>query len=368
MRAWPSAAGADTTIVSSDKDLMQLVGPERVDVRPDEGSSQIGVPEVIEKWGVPPEKMIDLQSLTGDATDNVPGVPGIGPRPPPASRTSTATSTRCSPAPARSSRRSAARRSSPTPTRRAVAPARALKTDVPVDRRSDEIVLQPPDGPKLIAFLKGHGIHHADAPRRRGDEATERHRAGEVPVVPGAEARGDATRRRARPALVPADGRRSAAAAATPVRHRRSTTRLPRPGRGRGRRGARSTIPATRRIRDRERSTPGSPRRARPASSASTPRRPRSIRCRPSSSASRWRCRQNPGRAYIPCRPPLHKTASATFWAAGCIRRQIPIARPRRLKPLLEDASVLKVAQNLKYDWLVMRRHGIDRARSTTRC
>jgi DNA polymerase-1 len=41
---------------------------------------QIGVPEVIEKWGVPPEKMIDLQALTGDSVDNVPGVPGIGPK------------------------------------------------------------------------------------------------------------------------------------------------------------------------------------------------------------------------------------------------------------------------------------------------
>ena len=41
---------------------------------------QISIPEVIEKWGVAPEKMIDLQALTGDSTDNVPGIPGIGPK------------------------------------------------------------------------------------------------------------------------------------------------------------------------------------------------------------------------------------------------------------------------------------------------
>jgi DNA polymerase-1 len=41
---------------------------------------QIGIADVIEKWGVPPEKMIDLQAMTGDSVDNVPGIPGIGPK------------------------------------------------------------------------------------------------------------------------------------------------------------------------------------------------------------------------------------------------------------------------------------------------
>ncbi|TGU42064.1 DNA polymerase I, partial [bacterium M00.F.Ca.ET.152.01.1.1] len=57
--------GADTTIISSDKDLMQLVGPT-VGMYDPMKDRQIGIPEVIEKWGVPPEKMIDLQALTGD--------------------------------------------------------------------------------------------------------------------------------------------------------------------------------------------------------------------------------------------------------------------------------------------------------------
>src|SRR5690606_5639867 len=72
-------AGADTTVISSDKDLMQLVGPS-VGMYDPMKDRHIGVPEVIEKWGVPPEKMIDLQALTGDSIDNVPGVPGIGPK------------------------------------------------------------------------------------------------------------------------------------------------------------------------------------------------------------------------------------------------------------------------------------------------
>src|SRR5690606_6581152 len=70
-------AGGDTTMISSDKDLMQLVGPT-VSMYDPMKDKEINVPEVIEKWGVPPEKMIDLQALMGDSVDNIPGVPGIG--------------------------------------------------------------------------------------------------------------------------------------------------------------------------------------------------------------------------------------------------------------------------------------------------
>jgi len=71
------AAGATATIVSSDKDLMQLVGDGVImfDTMKDK---KIGRAEVLEKFGVLPEKVIEVQSLIGDSTDNVPGVPGIG--------------------------------------------------------------------------------------------------------------------------------------------------------------------------------------------------------------------------------------------------------------------------------------------------
>src|SRR5690349_12627067 len=70
-------AGATATIVSSDKDLMQLVNDCVVmfDTMKDK---KIGRAEVMEKFGVPPEKVIEVQALIGDSTDNVPGVPGIG--------------------------------------------------------------------------------------------------------------------------------------------------------------------------------------------------------------------------------------------------------------------------------------------------
>ncbi|MGY6644866.1 MAG: DNA polymerase I [Salinarimonas sp.] len=82
-------AGAEVVIVSADKDLMQLVGPNvrffdfesgvkgKNGYRPERN---LDVDGVIERWGVPPEKIADVLALTGDTSDNVPGVPGIGPK------------------------------------------------------------------------------------------------------------------------------------------------------------------------------------------------------------------------------------------------------------------------------------------------
>src|ERR1700676_4117247 len=70
-------AGARATIVSSDKDLMQLVN-DRILMYDTMKDRRIGPAEVVEKFGVPPDKVIEVQALIGDSTDNVPGVPGIG--------------------------------------------------------------------------------------------------------------------------------------------------------------------------------------------------------------------------------------------------------------------------------------------------
>jgi DNA polymerase-1 len=84
-----SEAGAQTLIVSADKDLMQLVHdgvtfydfesgiPGKPGYRPER---RLGRDGVIEKFGVPPEQVTDVQALVGDPTDNVPGVPGVGPK------------------------------------------------------------------------------------------------------------------------------------------------------------------------------------------------------------------------------------------------------------------------------------------------
>lgn len=82
--------GWDVTIVSSDKDLMQLVGkcaPDGngggggcIDMLDTMKNQRIDIPEVVEKFGVPPEKVGDVLALMGDAVDNIPGIRGIGPK------------------------------------------------------------------------------------------------------------------------------------------------------------------------------------------------------------------------------------------------------------------------------------------------
>ena len=70
-------AGATCRIVSSDKDLMQLIRPG-VTLYDTMKDRDVGEAAVLEKFGVTPDKVIDVQSLAGDSVDNVPGVPGIG--------------------------------------------------------------------------------------------------------------------------------------------------------------------------------------------------------------------------------------------------------------------------------------------------
>ena len=76
------AAGLASSIVSADKDLMQLVrdDDDRVVLWDSMRDKVYGSAEVQEKFGVPPSKLRDLLALTGDTSDNVPGVPSVGPK------------------------------------------------------------------------------------------------------------------------------------------------------------------------------------------------------------------------------------------------------------------------------------------------
>lgn len=74
-----SEAGAEVVIVSGDKDLMQLVGPHVYMYDPMPGNERrIDEQEVLKKFGVGPDKVVEVQALAGDKTDNIPGIPGIG--------------------------------------------------------------------------------------------------------------------------------------------------------------------------------------------------------------------------------------------------------------------------------------------------
>merc|ERR1711965_105032 len=70
-------AGGRVTIISSDKDLMQLVG-DGIEMYDAMKNKRIDREGVFEKFGVYPDRVIDVQALAGDSVDNVPGAPGIG--------------------------------------------------------------------------------------------------------------------------------------------------------------------------------------------------------------------------------------------------------------------------------------------------
>ena len=72
------AAGQDVVIVSSDKDLMQVIQPGVTMLDPMKNDAVIGPAEVEKRFGVGPDKVVEVQALAGDSVDNVPGVPGIG--------------------------------------------------------------------------------------------------------------------------------------------------------------------------------------------------------------------------------------------------------------------------------------------------
>ncbi|WP_336293761.1 DNA polymerase I [Bartonella sp. CB169] len=162
--------GAKTTIISSDKDLMQLVNAH-VSLYDGMKDKHIGVSEVIEKWGVVPEKMVDLQALTGDPTDNVPGIPGIGPKIA-AQLLDQFDSLDLLLQRVTEVKQTKRRENIQTYSEQAKISRELvrLKTDVPIDSDLDDFVLEAQDGPRLIAFLKAMEFSTLT---RRVAEATE---------------------------------------------------------------------------------------------------------------------------------------------------------------------------------------------------
>ena len=148
------AAGKEVLIVSADKDLMQLVEPGIAMLDPMKSRS-IGPDQVMEKFGVTPDKVIDVQALAGDSVDNVPGVPGIG------VKTAAQLINDYGDLETLLSRAEEIKQ----PKRRENLIEHAdmariskelvtLKDDVPVDVPLEELTYEGPDGESLLAFVK----------------------------------------------------------------------------------------------------------------------------------------------------------------------------------------------------------------------
>ncbi len=347
-------AGGDTTIVSSDKDLMQLVGPT-VGMYDPMKDRQIGVPEVVEKWGVPPEKMIDLQALTGDSIDNVPGVPGIGPKT--AAQlleqfgTLDALLERAAEIKQEKRRQSIIDNADKARISRELV---TLKNDVAVTESLQDFILHPAEGPRLIGFLKAMEFSSLT---RRVAEATGTEPAeiepAEVTVERADAAHGPDVGAPAAPHSAEGD---EAAMGAAAKEEGPSPSLL-------------SALRAEAAVADKIDTAAYACIRDLPTLEAwiaeareagivafdteTTSLDPMQAELCGVSLATR------PGRAaYIPLG---HRNGRDDLLGGGLVDGQIPIREAlAALKPLLEDRSVLKIAQNLKYDLVIMNRHGID--------
>jgi DNA polymerase-1 len=151
-------AGGEVVIVSSDKDLMQLIGPG-VAMQDPIKQKPIGPDEVREKFGVGPDRVIDVQALAGDSVDNVPGVPGIG------VKTAAQLITEYGDLETLLARAGEIRQ----PKRREALIEHAdkariskelvrLRADAPMPLPIDRLAATPPDRPKLEAWLRAQGF------------------------------------------------------------------------------------------------------------------------------------------------------------------------------------------------------------------
>ncbi|MBX3597744.1 MAG: DNA polymerase I [Rhizobiaceae bacterium] len=344
-------AGGDTTIISSDKDLMQLVTPT-VSMYDPMKDRQVGIPEVIEKWGVPPEKMIDLQALTGDSIDNVPGVPGIGPK------TAAQLLEQFGDLDTLLARageiKQEKRRQTIIDNADAARISRELvrlKIDVPVTDSLESLVLQPPNGPRLISFLKAMEF------------STLTRRVAEASGADPSEIE---------PAELTIEGGQFAHGPDVVVAEPAQATLEPKPDEPKD-----------------DQLSPASLSEARAAAAVASKIDTSAYLCiRDAQTLADWVAQARasevvafdtettsldpmqaelvgfslataPGHAaYVPL---THKDGAGDLLGGGLIEGQIPVRDALALlKPLLEDPSVLKVAHNLKYDAQIMARHGID--------
>jgi DNA polymerase-1 len=352
--------GARVTIVSGDKDLMQLIGP-KVGMIDTMKNKTFGEAEVYEKFGVGPDKVIEVQSLAGDSVDNVPGVPGIGLK--------TAAllinefgdlETLLAKADTIKQNKRRENLIEFADQARISRQLVTLKQDVPVEVPVGELSVTGIDGPKALGFLKAMGF--TTLTRRVADvtgadmDAVD---AADLKVpgwdVPDHKGRmmerpggGDSVAAEAEKSPDGADPDTSGLLVPQTVADARAQSIRAIPVDS----SAYETVTSLERLKewcdaafekgyvsfDTETTSLDAMQAELVGVSLST----------------------EPGKA---CYVPLgHVDGEGDLLGGGgLVEGQIPLKDALDvLKPMLEDRSVLKIAQNLKYDWLVMTRYGID--------
>ncbi len=370
-------AGADVLIVSADKDLMQLVRPGVAMYDPASGDAKkgagfraerrIGEPEVVEYFGVTPDKVTDVQALAGDATDNVPGAPGIGIK--------TAAQLigeygDLETLLARAGEIKQPKRRETLTNPEIVEKVRishklvTLVDDVAVETPLCDLTLAQPEPGKLIAFLKAMEFttitkraaeaYEADVAAVEADPALAPGgaRAAEllslyagadavVPPVAGTGGAAPATAAAASPAPPAADGWLKPADLALARKDEAIQLKVDR-----------SAYECVRSIADLTRWIGWAYEAGQVALDTET----NSLDAMQADLVG-FSLAVAPGKA---CYVPLQHRGGADLFGGGMVEGQIPLADAiEALRPLLADPGVLKIGQNLKYDLLVLARHGL---------
>jgi DNA polymerase I len=338
------AAGGDVTIVSSDKDLMQLIRPGIVMLDTMKNRT-IGPDEVRERFGVPPEKVIDVQALAGDATDNIPGVPGIG------VKTAAELINEYGDLETLLARANEIKQ----PKRRErltefALQARlsldlvTLKSDVPLTVALEQLGVRDPAPPTLLGFLRelefatltkriaeGLGAE-APPPVERVTGEPQRPAVATEPMQPSSRSQG-------KPAAPAVSGATPRAAVELAMRAARSKI-------------DRSKYETVTKLPQLEAWLAEARATGRIAFDIETT----SLDAMQAEFVG-FSFAVAPGRA---CYVPLGHRAGSGFDFSDGVLEQVPLrAALDLLKSLLEDPAVLKIGQNLKYDCLVLRRYGI---------
>ncbi len=348
-----SELGADVTIISSDKDLMQLIGPN-VWMYDSMKDRQVGIDEVIEKFGVAPEKMIDLQSLSGDSTDNIPGVPGIGPKTA-AQLLEEYGDLETLLARAGEIRQNKRRENLIEFADQARISKKlvTLVTDMPIDVPLDELTLQPTDGPKLVAFLKAMEFNTLT---RKVAEVTEADasqiEAADIKSEIWEEMRGPDTD--GFPASIPD----SADIADAPAQNGDYWKPVDLAGEK-----ARAAVNAefdpagyecVRQISDLEKWI----ELIREAGIVAVDTETTSLDPMEAELVGISLAVADNRACYIPL---AHKDGADDLLGGGLSANQLSEKQVLdQLRPILEDAAILKIGQNMKYDWLIFSEHNVD--------
>ncbi|MCE9650014.1 MAG: DNA polymerase I [Parvibaculum sp.] len=327
-------AGARVTIVSSDKDLMQLVSAD-IDMLDTMKMKTITETEVIEKFGVPPEKVIEVQALAGDSVDNVPGVPGIG------IKTAAELINSYGDLDTLLERASEIKQNKRRENLIAFAEqARiskrlvTLDANVPVDVPVEEMGIHAPDPERLIAFLKD--MEFSTLTRRVAEKSgVDIEKIAPAGTHP-AQADASAAKPKAAAAVLSARGGVPGAL--------RTDTNPP---------FAEAKHIGVTKLAELEACVA----RAREAGVVAIDTETDSLDPMQARLVGFSICSE-PGHAcYVPLQ---HGSGGALDLDNSAGAAQIPMQDAlKALKPLFEDASVLKVGQNLKYDLIVFEQHGL---------